>query len=73
MNSCKNICERYNKVPYTQIGYNTGLIAFCRNCHHMFFKVDTKKLRCPCCGGIVRTHLRSSRRKEMLKIMVKRY
>lgn len=63
----------YRKVDYTRTGYNTGKIAFCRNCDHMFFKEDIVKYRCPCCKSLVRTHLRSSRRKQMQKLTVKRY
>jgi len=73
MNKCKGICDRYTVASYHGVGYNTGTIAFCRNCNHMYLKLDIKKYRCPCCNCIVRTHLRSSRRKEMLKLEVKRY
>ncbi len=73
MNVCKNLCNRYDKVDHTKTGYNTGKIAYCRNCMYMFFKKDVIKYRCPCCKSIVRTHLRSSRRKEMLKLEVHRY
>jgi Zn finger protein HypA/HybF involved in hydrogenase expression len=70
---CNNLCSRYREINRTQIGYNTGLIAFCRNCNHMYYKEDIVKYRCPCCKSTVRTHLRSSRRKEMSKLEVKRY
>jgi Zn finger protein HypA/HybF involved in hydrogenase expression len=70
---CNNLCSRHRKADAHTVSYRSGKIAYCRNCSHMFYKEDVIKYRCPCCKSLVRTHLRSSRRKEMQKMTVKRY
>lgn len=73
VSNCNNLCNRYRKAGARTTNYRSGKIAFCRNCNHMYYKEDIVKYRCPCCKSTVRTHLRSSRRKEMQKMTVKRY
>jgi hypothetical protein len=73
VSTCKGMCDRFKKVDHTKTSYITGKIAYCRNCMHMFHIDDIVNYRCQCCKGKVRTHVRSSRRREMLKLRVKRY